>query len=87
MRPEAYEPIAQRMHCRLLSTESAPQFDSVKYKNTKENWQSAAEPWYRWASLAEEVVPSRIWHAGRLRKPRVGLEFFGWAVEAQAGTS
>jgi hypothetical protein len=68
-----------------MSTEPAPQFDPVKYKETtREQWQTAAEPWYRWASLAEDVAPGRVWHAGRLRRPRMGRGFVGRAVEAPA---
>jgi hypothetical protein len=75
-----------------MSTEPASQSDLVKYKikykkTTREQWQTAAEPWYRWASLAEDVALGRVWHAGRLRRPRVGRGNFGRAVEAQAGTS
>ena len=71
-----------------MSTETAPQFDPVKYKEpTREQWQTAAGPWYRWASLAEDVAPGWVWPAGRLRRPGVGRGFFGRAVEAQAGTT
>ena len=28
----------------------APQFDAIKYKNTtRDQWQTAAEAWYRWS--------------------------------------
>lgn len=34
---------------------SAPQFDPVKYKNTtREQWQSAAEAWYRWSATLNQ---------------------------------
>src|ERR671911_2564676 len=33
----------------------ATQFDPVKYKETtREQWQTAAEPWYRWGPTLEE---------------------------------
>jgi SAM-dependent methyltransferase len=33
----------------------APQFDPIKYKETtREQWQTAAEPWYRWGPTLEE---------------------------------
>ena len=38
-----------------MSTEPAPQFDPVQYKETtKEQWQTAAEPWHRWGPTLEE---------------------------------
>ena len=34
---------------------STPQFDPVKYKNTtREQWQTAAEAWYRWSSTLNQ---------------------------------
>jgi hypothetical protein len=60
----------------------APAGGAINYeKATREQWQTAAEPWYRWASLAEEVTP------GQLRRPRVGWGFFERTVQVQAGTS
>jgi cyclopropane fatty-acyl-phospholipid synthase-like methyltransferase len=33
----------------------ATQFDPIKYKETtREQWQAAAEPWYRWGPTLEE---------------------------------
>src|SRR5918997_2234418 len=33
----------------------ATQFDPIKYKETtREQWQTAAEPWYRWGPTLEE---------------------------------
>ena len=50
-----------------MSAESAPQSAPAKYKETiREQWQTAAEQWSRWASLAENVAPGRVLHAGRL---------------------
>jgi hypothetical protein len=46
-------------------------------ETTRGQWQSSAEPWYRWTSLAEDVAPGRVWHAGRLRRPRVGRGILG----------
>jgi hypothetical protein len=41
-----------------MATEPALQVDPVKYKETTtEQWQTAAEPWSRWASLAEYIAP------------------------------
>jgi hypothetical protein len=41
---------------------TAPAGGAIKYKKaTREQWQTAAEPWYRWASLAEDVAPGRVW--------------------------
>jgi ubiquinone/menaquinone biosynthesis C-methylase UbiE len=38
-----------------MSTEPAQQFDPVKYKETtREQWQTAAEPWHRWGPTVEE---------------------------------
>jgi hypothetical protein len=38
-----------------VSTESDQQFDPVKYKETtREQWQTAAEPWRRWGSTLEK---------------------------------
>ncbi len=40
---------------------TAPAGGAIKYKKaTREQWQTAAEPWYRWASLAEDVAPGRV---------------------------
>src|SRR3712207_6179046 len=37
-----------------MSTEPAQQFDPVKYKETtREQWQTAAEPWHRWGPTLE----------------------------------
>ena len=37
-----------------MSTEPAQQFDPVKYKETtREQWQTAAEPWHRWGPTVE----------------------------------
>ena len=48
-----------------MSTEPTQQFDPIKYKETtREQWQTAAEPWHRWAPLAEDVAPSRGWEGG-----------------------
>ncbi len=34
---------------------TTPQFDPVKYKNTtREQWQTAAEAWYRWSSTLNQ---------------------------------
>src|SRR5215216_3269300 len=36
-------------------TNEAPRFDPVKYKETtREQWQTAAEPWHRWGPTLEE---------------------------------
>jgi SAM-dependent methyltransferase len=36
-------------------TAEATQFDPIKYKETtREQWQTAAEPWYRWGPTVEE---------------------------------
>jgi hypothetical protein len=36
-------------------TDEVTQFDPIKYKETtQEQWQSAAEPWYRWGPTIEE---------------------------------
>lgn len=33
----------------------ATQFDPIKYKETtREQWQTAAEPWYRWGPTVED---------------------------------
>ncbi len=33
----------------------ATQFDPIKYKETtREQWQTAAEPWYRWGPPVED---------------------------------
>lgn len=38
-----------------MSSEAAQQFDPIKYKETtREQWQIAAEPWYRWRPTVEE---------------------------------
>jgi len=38
-----------------MSTEPAQQFDPVKYKETtREQWQTAAEPWHRWGPTLED---------------------------------
>src|SRR4051812_31942708 len=38
-----------------MSNEPAQQFDPLKYKETtKEQWQTAAEPWHRWGPTLEE---------------------------------
>jgi ubiquinone/menaquinone biosynthesis C-methylase UbiE len=38
-----------------MSTEPAQQFDPLKYKETtKEQWQTAAEPWHRWGPTVDE---------------------------------
>ena len=38
-----------------VSTEPAQQFDPVKYKETtREQWQTAAEPWHRWGPTVDE---------------------------------
>jgi ubiquinone/menaquinone biosynthesis C-methylase UbiE len=38
-----------------MSTEPPPQFDPVNYKETtREQWQTAAEPWHRWGPTLEE---------------------------------
>ena len=38
-----------------MPSEPAPQFDPVKYKETtREQWQTAAEPWHRWGPTVEE---------------------------------
>jgi ubiquinone/menaquinone biosynthesis C-methylase UbiE len=38
-----------------MSTEPAQRFDPIKYKETtREQWQTAAEPWYRWGPTLEE---------------------------------
>jgi ubiquinone/menaquinone biosynthesis C-methylase UbiE len=38
-----------------MSTEPAQHFDPIKYKETtKEQWQTAAEPWHRWGPTLEE---------------------------------
>jgi ubiquinone/menaquinone biosynthesis C-methylase UbiE len=38
-----------------VSSEPAQQFDPVRYKETtREQWQTAAEPWYRWGPTLEE---------------------------------
>jgi hypothetical protein len=56
-----------------MSSESAPQFDPAKYKETiREQWQTAAEPWSRWASQAKDVAPAWVWNAGRLRSREWG---------------
>ena len=36
-------------------TDEVTQFDPIKYKETtREQWQTAAEPWYRWGPTIEE---------------------------------
>jgi ubiquinone/menaquinone biosynthesis C-methylase UbiE len=38
-----------------MSAEPAQQFDPIKYKETtKEQWQTAAEPWHRWGPTVDE---------------------------------
>jgi hypothetical protein len=38
-----------------MSTEPDQQFDPLKYKETtREQWQTAAEPWHRWGPTLEE---------------------------------
>ncbi len=38
-----------------METISSPQFDAVKYKQTTfDQWQAAAEAWYRWSPLLHE---------------------------------
>src|SRR3712207_9552435 len=38
-----------------MSTEPDQQFDPLKYKETtREQWQTAAEPWHRWGPTVEE---------------------------------
>ncbi len=38
-----------------MSTEPTQQFDPIKYKETtREQWQTAAEPWHRWGPTVEE---------------------------------
>ncbi|HZG62759.1 MAG TPA: hypothetical protein VEY13_04515 [Rubrobacteraceae bacterium] len=38
-----------------MSTDPAQQFDPIKYKETtREQWQTAAEPWHRWGPTLEE---------------------------------
>lgn len=38
-----------------MPAEPAPQFDPIRYKETtREQWQTAAEPWYRWGPTIEE---------------------------------
>jgi SAM-dependent methyltransferase len=38
-----------------MSTEPTQQFDPLKYKETtREQWQTAAEPWHRWGPTLEE---------------------------------
>jgi 2-polyprenyl-3-methyl-5-hydroxy-6-metoxy-1,4-benzoquinol methylase len=38
-----------------MSTDPAQQFDPLKYKETtREQWQTAAEPWHRWGPTLEE---------------------------------
>jgi ubiquinone/menaquinone biosynthesis C-methylase UbiE len=38
-----------------MSTEPAQQFDPLKYKETtREQWQTAAEPWHRWGPTVED---------------------------------
>jgi ubiquinone/menaquinone biosynthesis C-methylase UbiE len=40
---------------RYMPSEPAPQFDPVKYKETtREQWQTAAEPWHRWGPTVDE---------------------------------
>jgi len=40
---------------RHMSTDPAQQFDPIKYKETtREQWQTAAEPWHRWGPTLEE---------------------------------
>jgi hypothetical protein len=56
-----------------MSTESAPRFDPVNYKETiREQWHPAAEPGFRWASQARDVAPGWVWNAGRLRSREWG---------------
>ena len=51
-------------------------------ETTRGQWQSSAEPWYRWTSLAEDVAPGRVWHAGAAQKTESGAGDFGRVVEA-----
>src|SRR5687768_3275707 len=38
-----------------METISSPQFDAVKYKKTTfDQWQAAAEAWYRWSPLLRQ---------------------------------
>ena len=38
-----------------METKASPQFDAVKYKQTTfEQWQAAAEAWYRWSPLLNQ---------------------------------
>ena len=38
-----------------MPSEPAQQFDPVKYKETtREQWQTAAEPWHRWGPVIDE---------------------------------
>ena len=38
-----------------MPADPAPQFDPIRYKETtREQWQTAAEPWYRWGPTIEE---------------------------------